>query len=88
LNGKKKKIRSKDFPEALNRFDIEDKSIENMFHKFQASLTNWYKFIEISFLPDDMKKAYHELIESRANQTEHLIPGVYQILFPAKRVMA
>lgn len=70
LNGKKKKIRKKDFLEAFNRFDIDDKSVKNMFHKFQTSLTNWYKFIEFSFLPEDMKKAYCALIINRANQIE------------------
>jgi serine/threonine-protein kinase HipA len=70
LNGKKKKIRKKDFLEAFNRFGIDNKSIVYMFHKFQTSLTNWYKFIEISFLPDDMKKGFCELIENRANQIE------------------
>jgi serine/threonine-protein kinase HipA len=68
LNGKKKKIRKKDFMEALNRFNIDKKAIENMFNKFKSSLNNWHHFIDISFLPDDMKNSYHDLISIRADQ--------------------
>jgi serine/threonine-protein kinase HipA len=68
LNGKKKKIRKKDFMEAINRFNIHKKAIENMFNKFKSSLNNWHNFIDISFLPDDMKNSYHDLIRKRAGQ--------------------
>jgi serine/threonine-protein kinase HipA len=68
LNGKKKKIRKKDFIEAINRFNIDTKAIENMFNKFKASLDNWHKFIDISFVPEEMKTEYHELIVKRARQ--------------------
>jgi serine/threonine-protein kinase HipA len=68
LNGKKKKIRKKDFIEAINRFDVDKKAIENMFNKFKASIDNWHKFIDICFLPDEMKIGYHNLIVKRASQ--------------------
>jgi len=68
LNGKKKKIKKKDFVEAMARFHIDKKAIENIFNKFNASLDNWYKFIDISFLPDEMKTGYHDLIVKRASQ--------------------
>ena len=68
LNGKKKKIRKKDFMEAINRFNIDKKAIENMFNKFKSSLNNWHNFVDISFLPDDMKNSYHDLIRKRAGQ--------------------
>ena len=68
LNGKKKKIRKKDFIEAMDRFHIDNKAIENIFNKFKASLDNWHKFIDISFLPDEMKTEYHDLIVKRASQ--------------------
>jgi serine/threonine-protein kinase HipA len=68
LNGKKKKIRKKDFIEAINRFNIDTKAIENMFNKFKASLDNWHKFIDISFLSEEMKTEYHDLIVQRASQ--------------------
>jgi serine/threonine-protein kinase HipA len=68
LNGKKKKIRKKDFIEAINRFNIDTKAIENIFNKFKASLDNWHKFIDISFLSEEMKTEYHDLIVQRASQ--------------------
>jgi serine/threonine-protein kinase HipA len=66
LNGKKKKIRKKDFIEAINRFNVDNKAIENMFNKFKSSLNKWYDFIDISFIPDKIKKLYHDLIRERA----------------------
>jgi serine/threonine-protein kinase HipA len=66
LNGKKKKIRKKDFLEAINRFNVDNKAIENMLNKFKSSLDKWHNFIDISFLPDEMKISYHDLIRERA----------------------
>jgi serine/threonine-protein kinase HipA len=68
LNGKKKKLRKKDFLEAINRFDIDAKAIENIFDKFKNSEEQWYEFINISFLPDDMKSSFHNLIKERVNR--------------------
>jgi serine/threonine-protein kinase HipA len=68
LNGKKEKIKKKDFIEAMARFHIDKKAIENIFNRFNKSLDNWHKFIDISFLPDEMKTGYHDLIVKRASQ--------------------
>ena len=65
LNGKKKKLRKKDFLEAMNRFNLEPKVIENIFMKFLNSVKRWHDFLDISFLPEDMKMAYHSLIRER-----------------------
>ena len=62
INGKKKKLMKNDFLEAINRFDIDPKAVENMFDKLKKSEQQWHEFIDISFIPDDMKKSYHELI--------------------------
>jgi serine/threonine-protein kinase HipA len=68
LNGKKRKITKKDFIESMGRFDIDNKSIENIFSKFQKSLESWKSFIETSFLSDGMKRAFVELIEKKSMQ--------------------
>lgn len=73
LNGKKKKIRRKDFLEALGRFDVDQKSVENIFKKFQKSFSAWEEFIEISFLPRAMKKEYQDLIRNKAKQIDMII---------------
>lgn len=66
LNGKKKKIRKNDFTDVLNRFNLGKKVIENIFYKFRSSLDNWHSYIDISFIPDEMKSSYHDLIRERA----------------------
>jgi len=67
LNGKKKKIKKKDFVEAMTRLHVDNKAIENLFNKFRMSIDNWHKFIDISFIPDEMKEGYHDLIVKRAS---------------------
>ena len=68
LNGKKKKFRRGDFLEAINRFDIDSKAIDNIFNKFKNAEEQWHEFINISFLPDDMKISFHDLVDKRINR--------------------
>lgn len=70
LNGKKKKIRRKDFLQVSTRFGIEDKTTQNIFLKFKKVIPQWQDFIEISFLPADMKELYMDLINERFEQLE------------------
>lgn len=68
LNGKKKKIRHKDFLEVSKRFGLDEKTQDNIFSKFQKAIPQWQDFIEISFLPTDMKQQYNDLILERTYQ--------------------
>ena len=68
LNGKKKEIKKKDFVEAMARFHIDNKAIENIFNRFETRLNDWHRFIDKSFLNDEMKTDYHDLIVKRAGQ--------------------
>jgi serine/threonine-protein kinase HipA len=68
LNGKKRKLVKKDFLEAMNRFDIGEKAIENIFTKFEALVPEWVEFIKISFLPASVKDEFIKLIQTRAVQ--------------------
>ncbi len=70
LNGKKRNIKRKDFLESMSRFDIDDRSIDNIFTRFQRSLEKWYDFIDISFIPEDMKIKYQKLIRQKTIQIE------------------
>jgi serine/threonine-protein kinase HipA len=70
LNGKKRKINKTDFAEAMQRFGIESKSVENVFQKFQRVLPAWIDFIKVSFLSEEMKHSFHELIVSKFKQLE------------------
>jgi len=70
LNGKKKKIRRKDFLEVSNRFGLDDKTKDNIFSKFREVIHQWHEFIEISFLPKEMKEQYQQLIKKKSNQID------------------
>lgn len=68
LNGKKKNIRKKDFIEPMSRFNIDPKAIGNIFNKMLISVDKWHAYIDISFLPVEMKTSYHDLIRERAGR--------------------
>jgi serine/threonine-protein kinase HipA len=68
LNGKKRKLAKKDFLAAMNRFDIGEKAIENIFTKFEALVPAWIDFVKISFLPTTTKNEFIKLIQARAIQ--------------------
>ena len=70
LNGKKKKIKRKDFENAMNSAGIDQKVIENIFKKYKELLPKWIKFIDESFLPLAMKDKYKILINKKSIQIE------------------
>ncbi|WP_339787839.1 HipA domain-containing protein [uncultured Imperialibacter sp.] len=65
LNGKKKKLKKADFDTAMLSAGIEQKAIDNIYRRFSNSQARWKDFIDISFLPEDMKVNFQELINSR-----------------------
>lgn len=67
LNGKKRKLKRSDFDNLLKTMKVEDKVIENTYNKFRKVLPLWYDFIDISFLPNQMKIDYKALIENRSS---------------------
>lgn len=67
LNGKKRKLKRSDFDNLLKTMKVEDKVIENTYNKFRKVLPLWYDFIDISFLPNQMKIDYKALIEHRSS---------------------
>lgn len=68
LNGKKKKIKQVDFVMAMKNAGINDKSIQNIFNKFSKIIPSWHKFIQTSFLTEELKEKYSELIEFKQRQ--------------------
>ncbi len=68
LNGKKRKIRMNDFISAMEKCRIPQKAIENIFQRFEGIELKWNEIIRHSFLSDNMKKAYSELIAERINK--------------------
>lgn len=67
LNGKKSKLKRSDFVVSMQSSGLDDKVIDNIFGKFLKAKDKWLEFIEMSFLPDDMKEAFKDIIVARLN---------------------
>ena len=65
LNGKKSRLNRKDFEMSCHNSGLEQRVIENMFAKFQKAIPEWNLLINNSFLSDEMKDKYLNLLESR-----------------------
>jgi serine/threonine-protein kinase HipA len=65
LNAKKKKISRKDFITVFNSFKLDNKQQENIFKKMEKSREKWFRCIDDSFISDEFKVAYKELINDR-----------------------
>ncbi|MBK7370900.1 MAG: HipA domain-containing protein [Saprospiraceae bacterium] len=65
LNGKKKKINRNDFIVAFTTLGLDAKQQANIFKKMEKAKSVWFDFIDISFLNDEMKGAYKNLIHDR-----------------------
>ena len=70
LNGKKKKIKRKDFENAMNSAGIDQKVIENIFKKYKKLLPKWVGFIDKSYLSEEMKNEYKILIDKKSIQID------------------
>ena len=62
LDGSKKRINKQNFIRAMASSGLSDKVTENIFHKFANVAQKWHDFIDISFLPDNLKEKYKEEI--------------------------
>jgi serine/threonine-protein kinase HipA len=65
LNAKKKKISRKDFISVFNSFKLDEKQQENIFKKMEKARGKWMECIDTSFMTDNYKMAYKELIKNR-----------------------
>ena len=63
LNGKKKKIKREDFEKAMSDSGMDEKSIGNLFKKFERAYPKWIEIIAQSFLPEEQQGLYREQIE-------------------------
>ena len=70
LNGKKKKIKRKDFSIAMKTSGMNAKSIENVFERFSKLQEVWHQFINESFISDDFKENYHSMIIEKFHQMD------------------
>ena len=65
LNGKKRRLKKPDFVTAMRTAELDEKVIENLFRKFLRIEDKWMKFIDTSFLPEDMQIGYKEIISEK-----------------------
>lgn len=65
LNGKKRKIKRSDFKIVMSNSGLEEKIIDNLFTKFVKVADKWFKFIDISFLPKEIKEQYKLIIQNK-----------------------
>ncbi len=70
LNGKKRKIKRKDFSIAMKTSGMNDKSIENVFKKFGQLQDKWHAFIDLSFLSREFKESYHNMVITKFKQLD------------------
>ncbi len=70
LNGKKKKIKRKDFEIAMKGAGLDQKVIDNIFNKYKKLIPIWTNFIELSFLPKHLKEDYKNIIQRKSIQIE------------------
>jgi len=70
LNGKKKEIKKADYETAFQHFNMDNKALENIYRRFRQAIPKWHEFVNISFLPEDLKNHYHIMIDKKAKQIE------------------
>ena len=65
LSGKKTKLRMSDFLNAAKTMGLEENIVQRLVTALHKALPKWQVLIRNSFLSDEMKKEYQELIMSR-----------------------
>ena len=65
LSGRKSKLRLDDFLSGAKTMGLDEKVVLRLIASLQKALPKWQLLIQNSFLDDDMKIAYINLIESR-----------------------
>jgi serine/threonine-protein kinase HipA len=68
LNGKKKKLKKKDFIAAMGTLNINEKQQQNIFAKMEKAKLKWMNQIDISFLNTEFKEQYKKIIVERFNR--------------------
>lgn len=68
LSGKKSKLRLEDFLSAATTMGLEENVVQRLLVSLQKALPKWQILIQDSFLSEDMKRAYMELITSRLDR--------------------
>lgn len=73
LNGKKRKLKQQDFVAAMNTLKVEERQQRNIFNKLKNAVPKWMEQIDASFLSEELKKRYKEIIHDRLKRIDN--PG-------------
>jgi serine/threonine-protein kinase HipA len=67
LKGKKNNLKTSDFIEyyAKDRLQLNDKTVTIILEQMQQVIPKWKELLEISFLSEDMKEKYLDLLETK-----------------------
>ena len=65
INGKKSRIGLKDFNALADSLHLNEKSLQAIYKRFNTILPQWKGFINQSFLSDEMKAKYIQLITDK-----------------------
>lgn len=68
LNGKKSKFKESDFKLFSKNIGLNEKQVDNVLRKFENTLPKAYDFIDHSFLSDNKKEEFRELLAIRASR--------------------
>lgn len=70
ISGRKTKLRLTDFLNATKTMGLDEKVVLHLIERFRKTVPKWQKLIHNSFLSEDMKQAYEELIHSRLERLQ------------------
>lgn len=75
LNGRKRKLKYRDFVEAAQRIGLTEKYVAQVVKHFRSLESKWTACIDHSFLSIELKQAYKELVSQRLTiLEEHTAP--------------
>jgi serine/threonine-protein kinase HipA len=72
INAKKRKLKRNDFESLAANLRIPEKSIKNIFEIFADKISDAKGWIDISFLPDKLKKEYKNIVAEASRKMELL----------------
>jgi serine/threonine-protein kinase HipA len=65
MNGKKSRLKRPDFDVFAASLQINEKSLASIYNRFESILPTWISCVERSFLSEQMKDGYTELLRRR-----------------------
>ncbi len=65
LNGRKKKLKRRDFEAAMTTLKMDTQQQQNIFKKMEKAWPAWEQWIDMSFLTEDYKLQYKSIVQER-----------------------